>query len=76
MEEFDITLASQAQKKYCEDHFLPWFAPRTGVCFRCNQNIYSPNIDKVTGQTCGISVQAASSRHITGCPVCHMSFCD
>lgn len=38
--EFNTSKAITAQKKYCEEHGAPHFAPHDGICFVCNQNIY------------------------------------
>ena len=65
---YDSIKARQAQKKYCEEHNLPHFAPESGVCWRCGNNIYY-------GQR-GISVEEAGSTLITGCPHCHWSYCE
>ena len=74
-ETFDPAKASEAQRKYCEANFMPMFAPSNGVCFRCNRNIYSAEVSP-GGFVSGISVNYASSHPVTGCPFCHISFCD
>ena len=65
---YDSIKARQAQEKYCEEHNPPHFAPASGVCWRCGNNIYY-------GQR-GISVEKAGSTLITGCPHCHWSYCE
>ena len=71
---FDISLAIAEQKKHQIIHNLPNFAPKSGICCHCKQNIYS-QIDHGTFKT-GISVEEASSSLITECPHCHKSYCD
>jgi hypothetical protein len=55
---------AKAQQKYAKDNDLPLFAPEYGTCWRCHKNIYEK-----------ISLEKASTTHITGCPHCHYSFC-
>ena len=64
-ETFDSELARHAQDEYCERNGLPHFAPYDGHCYRCHGDIYSV-----------ISVENAGSVLITGCPCCHVSYCD
>ena len=40
MTEFNTTKAEKAQKEYCDKTSSPHFAPYSGSCFACNQNIY------------------------------------
>lgn len=40
MGEFDVEKACRAQKKYCQEHNAPHFAPYDGVCWKCRRNIY------------------------------------
>ena len=61
----NITLAIEAQAKYCKDNDLPHFAPFDGVCWSCGNQIYEK-----------ISVEEAGSKLITGCPRCCSSYCD
>lgn len=75
MKKYDTQRASAAQEKYCSDHGLPRFAPKSGTCPRCGRNIYDPH--EYGGQIAsGIDVESAGSRQITGCPHCHTTFCD
>lgn len=73
-ETYDAAAASAAQKKYCEEHGYPVFAPLysspsfPGTCYKCHNNIYQANG--------GYSVELAGSGLITGCPFCHYSFCE
>jgi len=53
-----------AQQKLCDENNYPHFAPKSGRCFFCGNNIY----DK-------ISYERASTDLITSCPHCHQSFC-
>lgn len=71
---YDPVQAIKAQKKFCEEHKLPQFAPYDGICFRCRQNIYKQveRGERVTG----ISVEGAGSHLITGCPHCNRTYCD
>lgn len=71
---FDINQSILAQKKYCEEKELPHFAPYTGRCWSCNQNIYTP-IEN-SGRTTGINVEKAGKELVTGCPHCNRSYCD
>lgn len=61
----NVQEACAAQKKYCESRDLPHFAPIDGRCFACHRQIYDD-----------ISVETAESELITGCPICHRSYCD
>lgn len=56
---------SEAQRRYCEEHFFPWFAP-IDRCPNCNESIYSGEY--------GYTAEYASTHLITGCPYCHFSF--
>lgn len=40
-ETYDILKATKAQEKYCTEKGYPQFAPHSGKCFSCGQNIYS-----------------------------------
>lgn len=81
---FDVEAASKAQSDYCNNHRVPHFAPKSGVCYKCRRQIYSPThipeqvYDTFTqpAYTKGISVEQAGSTLITGCPYCQYSFCD
>ena len=59
-----ISLA-KLQIQYCIDKGYPLFAPEDGICFSCNQDIYSK-----------LSEEEASTKHITGCPFCNTSYCE
>ncbi len=60
---------ADAQKKYCSRKGYPNFAPGIGVCYNCHKQIYGDG----KGQ---ISVEDAGKSHVTGCPLCHRSYCD
>lgn len=67
MKTYNIEESTKGQKEYCENHELPHFAPSDGICWSCHRQIYDED---------RISVEEAKSELITGCPVCHRSFCD
>lgn len=65
---YNVLEAALAQKNYCKRiGFAHPFAPESGNCYRCGQNIYDEN---------GYSVELASRHLITGCPHCNTSFVD
>lgn len=75
----NIKKAIEAQERFCEEHDVPRFAPHNGYCFRCGNNIYNTRSEySFDGKKVeyGISVEQASTEHITGCPYCNRSFCD
>ena len=49
-----------AQKRLCAEEGYPHFAPSTGIC-RCGADIVD---------------EGWATSHVTGCRVCHRSFCD
>ena len=54
------------QKEYCRLNDAPEFAPtRTGICYSCKTDL-----------TKVISEETALKELITGCPICHKSYCD
>lgn len=57
---------AKKQEEFCEKNGYPKFAPRDGVCYSCNKNIYD---DEATAKF-------ADSHLITGCPFCSKSYCD
>jgi hypothetical protein len=61
----EIKAKIKAQEEYQNKKELPNFAPSDGVCWSCHNQIYNH-----------ISLEYASTRLITGCPVCHRSYCD
>lgn len=79
-ETYDVSLAVKAQKDYCKSSGAPHFAPRNGVCWKCNKNIYEQHEKQYAGNdkvfVFGISVEKAGSELVTGCPHCNRSYCD
>jgi len=71
---FDVNKAIEAQENYTSEKKLPHFAPSSGVCYKCRQQIYAP-IERGT-YTSGITVERAGSKFVTGCPHCNYSYCD
>ena len=57
-------LKIQAQEAYCVNHNVPNFAGN-GNCWHCGHNVYDD-----------MTIEEVSSKLITGCPVCHHSWCD
>lgn len=53
-----------AQIKYCEDNNYPMFMPKLGYCWLCARDIVPKLKDKMATEL------------ITGCPICHRSYCD
>jgi|AntRauTorcE11898_2_1112593.scaffolds.fasta_scaffold121493_2 uncharacterized protein with PIN domain len=53
------------QIKYCRENGHPHFAPRNGICFKCNKQIYNK-----------ISEEKVANELITSCPHCMRSFRD
>lgn len=77
MESYDKIKAIEGQIKHCKEKGYPYFAPNDGVCWDCNQQIYSEGKSRWSGRISkGISVERASSELITGCPHCNRSYCD
>lgn len=74
---FDVLESSKAQVEYCKETGAPHFAPRNGVCWNCNKNIYQELPHKHhTTIMCGITVEQAKNQLVTGCPHCNRSYCD
>lgn len=94
---FNVAEAVQAQKEYCKEyaakHSEDWassfmkdgkgFAPVSGVCWCCHQQIYAAKgreyvgMKRPTGRMVeGISVERARKELTTGCPFCHRSYVD
>ena len=74
MAHFNSSEARAVQDKYCKENGYPHFAPESGKCWSCNSDIYA-QINHGEYKT-GISVEEAGSTLITGCPHCHISYCD
>lgn len=78
MAEFDVKKSIEAQKQYVESKGYPLFAPHYGFCWRCRKNIYEKHSSNQYGKEwiSGITTEQAASELVTGCPHCHVSFCD
>ena len=72
---YDTAEAVKAQERYCDEHEIPIFAPRNGLCSWCGRNIYEP-VKTRTGMVYGYSVEYAEQHLITGCPYCNTTFAD
>lgn len=75
-ETFDPAAATLTQANYCREHNYPHFAPKSGNCYSCNQNIYAEGKRRNGNPSKGISVEMAGRELITGCPHCNWSFCE
>lgn len=85
-ETYDPLAATEAQSRYCREHNVPRFAPKSGRCWRCEQNIFLPGkkfrsvtsrkMERTDRDSAGITVERAGREHITGCPHCGWSFCE
>lgn len=82
-QEYNIQLSIKGQKEQCEKTGAPHFAPKSGVCWKCRKNIYTPHkqihlpgTQYESELTTGISIEKASSQLVTGCPHCNRSYCD
>lgn len=54
------------QKEYCKETGAPFFMPSDGICWACGGNIVLKLIaDGETGKSL-----------VTGCPICHRTYCD
>lgn len=76
VETFDPAAATLTQATYCRNHGYPHFAPASGRCWKCNQNIYAEGKQRNGNRSNGISVERAGRELITGCPHCCWSFCE
>lgn len=75
-EHFNVSDSMAAQKRYCEEENYPHFAPKNGICCKCNQQIYTEGKNRMGNLSKGISAEKAGSELITGCPHCNWSYCD
>lgn len=55
------------QKRRCSRISAPFFMPANGMCFTCGSDIISALIKRGAD---------GSKELITGCPICHRSYCD
>ncbi|MBU9711104.1 hypothetical protein [Evansella tamaricis] len=79
MSEFNVQKSIKAQEEYCKRTGAPHFAPSSGVCWKCNKNIYNPHEKAVLDGKhyfSGITTEKAASELITGCPHCYRTYCD
>jgi len=67
----EISECVQKQKQLCKEKNYPHFAPNSGICWKCNRNIYQ---NYIIGDR--ISHGKSGEEFITGCPHCHRSYCD
>ena len=56
-----IADAIRAQEMLCSARGVPHFAPRNGICWSCQRQIYE---------------ELDGTSYVTGCPFCHRSYCD
>lgn len=61
----DIRERIEAQRKLCKETDFPMFAPQNGFCVSCHHQIFTEKHD-----------HRARNEPMTGCPVCHRSYCD
>lgn len=61
MTEEEIKRRIAAHNRLCEEKRFPLFAPSNGVCWSCRRQIFE--------------IEDGTSL-ITGCPMCHRSYCD
>lgn len=62
---YDTRKAAKAQLELTRRLDVPLYAPASGVCWSCQQNIYAPG---------GFSVAYAAEEPVTYCPFCNRSF--
>lgn len=78
MKTFNVSESIKVQAALCKEKCYPHFAPSSGNCYNCHENIYTEK--EVTHgdrtHSVGISVEKATNELITGCPFCHRSYCD
>jgi hypothetical protein len=55
------------QERHCSKIGAPLFLPLNGMCFTCGSDIISALIKRG---------EDGSKELITGCPICHRSYCD
>jgi len=72
--EFDIQKSIIAQREFVKEEGVPHFAPQSGTCWKCHNNIYRELVRN--GFSTGIDVDRAGKEHITGCPHCNRSYCE
>ncbi len=67
----EIQECIELQRKLVNEKGYPHFAPSSGVCWKCNRNIYQNYQieDRISNGETGQSL-------VTGCPHCNRSYCD
>lgn len=68
MIEKEIEMKREAQKELCKEgypNFAEFGTDDKGNCISCRKNIWEY-----------ISLEKASTELITGCPICHRTYCD
>lgn len=66
-----ISECIEKQERLCREKDYPDFAPRSGVCWKCNRNIYQ-NYKIGERESNGKTGESL----VTGCPHCFRSYCD
>lgn len=67
----EINECIKEQVQVCKGKSFPHFAPSSGVCWKCNRNIYQ---NYRLGNR--ISIGERGKSPVTGCPHCNRSYCD
>lgn len=67
MKQYNVEVASWTQSQLCKNKNLPMFAPQSGICGKCGENIYSKG---------GVDIKRAGETIITFCPFCNHTFVD
>lgn len=62
----DSRTVLHAQKRYCGARGLPMFFPWSGACYACGCDVTQTPQAQFNCDT----------EHLTGCPLCHASWCD
>lgn len=88
---YDSTLSITKQREYVKKNNMPQFAPRNGICWKCDKNIYEEvhwkkdrfyrfsiceKNDPNYSHSTGITIEEANTELVTGCPHCNISYCD
>ena len=66
--------AKVAQEEYCVENEVPMFAPYSGICHRCCENIYLNHKRNDGSESAGYTPKESRRTHITSCPHCNASF--
>lgn len=62
-----MNIKMTAQRNYCRERKIPFFAGVTGKCFCCGKSVYADD---------GYSLTKCQTDIISGCPHCKASFVD